>query len=154
MIINSKQKDSSNKRKLADYQPIRIKIIKSENFDLYVNTKYKTLVNDSINDAVSYIEKLVSIIRLTSNITITQNDDQEELFTTYINKQYDVDLVIFFGIDLYLTDTDIADISIIRRITDKGSPHYLRPIITLLKFNARYLELYLQAASDKEKKKI
>jgi hypothetical protein len=76
------------------------------------------------------------------------------LLNPYINTQYNADLVIVFNANYLITnDDDISSISIIRKINDNNNPNNGRPIVVLLNYNVRFLEVYLNGASEEGKKK-
>jgi len=152
--INSNPNVASNKRKLQSFEPIRIEKIYLQRFQNLADTNYE-LVKESIEKAVSYIQELVSVRRLTSPITIIQSDNQDGLLNPYINTPYDADLVIIFTAN-YMTasDEDISIINIIRKLNDNNNPNNGRPIVALLNYNVRFLEVYLKGATDEGKKKV
>ena len=153
--INSNQNDASNKRKLqSGFEPIRIKTIYLSAFNRLVDPNDFKLVNESIYKAVNYIEELVKVRRLTGSITIAQSDNQGDLLTSYVGTTHtNTDLIIFFNAN-YKTayDGDISIISILRKLNDVNNPNNGRPIITLLDYNLRFLEVYLRGAGDNKGK--
>ena len=123
------------------------------NFNRLVDPDDFDLVIESIKEAVRYIEELVSVIRLTTKITITQADNTNNLLTSFIDREYDADLVIFFNANYKMAQNDdISTISILRKIDDANSPTNGRPIITLLDYNVRFLEIYLRGAGNDKAK--
>ena len=154
--INSNSNDASNKRKLQSFEPIRIGKDYLSNFIRLVDplTEYD-IVNESIEKALNYIQELVSVRRLTSPITILQSDNQDGLLNSFINNQYHADLVIFFNANYKMaSDEDISTINIIRKLDDNNNPNNGRPIIALLNYNLRFLNVYLKGATDEAKKKV
>ena len=151
---NSDKNDSSNKRKLQSFEPIRIKTIPLSAFNRLVDPNDLDLVNGAIQNAVKYIEELVSVRRLTDSITIAQSDNQNNLLNEYISTQHpDTDLIIFFNAN-YKTanDWDISILSILRKLNDRNNPNNGRPIIALIDYNVRFLEVYLRGAGDNKGK--
>ena len=152
---NSNQNEDSNKRKLqSGFEPIRIKTIYLSAFNRLVDPNDFKLVNESIYKAVNYIEELVKVRRLTGSITIAQSDNQGDLLTSYVGTTHtNTDLIIFFNAN-YKTayDGDISIISILRKLNDVNNPNNGRPIITLLDYNLRFLEVYLRGAGDNKGK--